>query len=216
MLYLEQNSKLNRTHQIVVIGVLYMNSYYLVDYEYVGNEGFIGAEKLLSEDTVLIFYTNNAKKIDLDVLLKCRGARVEAIKVPAGKQSADMHIGTYLGFLAGKNREMKSNYIILSKDTDYDKIVQFLMNEENITVCRREQIKETNLSIKEPHSLKCEVQQSLSKAVYSDEVMNDVTSDLAKNYGVKNGKQQIYRSIISKYGQDKGLKIYTTIKKSIQ
>ena len=30
MLYLEQNSKLNRTHQIVVIGVLYMNSYYLM------------------------------------------------------------------------------------------------------------------------------------------------------------------------------------------
>lgn len=29
----------------------------------------------------------------------------------------------------------------------------------------------------------------------------------------KNGKQQIYRSIVSKYGQEKGLKLYRDVKK---
>ena len=152
----------------------------------------------------------------IDVLMMCKEARVEAIKVPAGKQSADMHIGTYLGFLAGRNKEMNSKYIILSKDTDYDKIVQFLVNEEKITVCRRKQIKElpeANLSINEHHSLRCEVQQALSKAGYPNDVINYVDSNLMKNYGVKNGKQQTYTSIITKYGQEKGLKIYNVIKK---
>lgn len=38
---------------------------------------------------------------------------------------------------------------------------------------------------------------------------------LAKNFNVKNKKQQIYRAIISKYGQEKGLNIYNHIKKNL-
>ena len=38
-------------------------------------------------------------------------------------------------------------------------------------------------------------------------------SQVTKLFSEKNGKQQIYRSIISKYGQEQGLKIYREIKK---
>lgn len=59
------------------------------------------------------------------------------------------------------------------------------------------------------------IQQILSKAKVSADVIGYVTSTVVKNIGVKNGKQLIYRAIISKYGQKKGLDIYNRIKKYI-
>lgn len=59
------------------------------------------------------------------------------------------------------------------------------------------------------------IQQILSKAKLSADVIAYVTSTVVKNIGVKNGKQQIYRSIVSKYGQKKGLDVYNRIKKYI-
>ena len=55
----------------------------------------------------------------------------------------------------------------------------------------------------------------LSKSKYSNDIATYVASVVVKNLGVKNGKQQTYRSIISKYGQNKGLSIYNRIRKQI-
>ena len=55
----------------------------------------------------------------------------------------------------------------------------------------------------------------LDKAGMSKEVVNYVSTTVEKNAEDKNRKQQIYRSIISKYGQTKGLNIYNHIKKKI-
>ena len=60
-----------------------------------------------------------------------------------------------------------------------------------------------------------QIQQLLSKANFDRDIINFVASFITKNVGVKNGKQQIYITIISKYGQNKGLNIYNHIKKSI-
>lgn len=64
-------------------------------------------------------------------------------------------------------------------------------------------------------ALNCEIQQILSKADMESETINYVASVVVKNMGVKNSKQQIYRTIIAKYGQKKGLDIYNRIKKHI-
>ena len=48
----------------------------------------------------------------------------------------------------------------------------------------------------------------LDKAGMPKEVVNYVSTTVEKNAEDKNRKQQIYRSIISKYGQTKGLNIY--------
>ena len=55
----------------------------------------------------------------------------------------------------------------------------------------------------------------LDKAGMPREVVNYVSTTVEKNAEDKNRKQQIYRSIISKYGQTKGLNIYNHIKKKI-
>lgn len=57
------------------------------------------------------------------------------------------------------------------------------------------------------------VLKTLSAAKYDNEIVSFCASQVTKLFSEKNGKQQIYRSIISKYGQEKGLDIYRHIKK---
>lgn len=45
-----------------------IKTYYLIDYENVGSEGFKGCEKLRETDIIHLFYTDNSRKIDLDIL----------------------------------------------------------------------------------------------------------------------------------------------------
>lgn len=58
-----------------------------------------------------------------------------------------------------------------------------------------------------------EIQKALSKAGFANDIISFVASTAVKNFGEKTGKQQTYRSIISKFGQNKGLNIYNHIKK---
>ena len=68
---------------------------------------------------------------------------------------------------------------------------------------------------KDKIAINSEIQKALSKAGFSNDIINYVASTVVKNLGMKNGKQQIYRTVIAKYGQNKGLTIYNHIKKYI-
>ena len=57
------------------------------------------------------------------------------------------------------------------------------------------------------------VLKTLSAAKYDNEIVSFCASQVTKLFTEKNGKQLIYRSIISKYGQEQGLEIYRQIKK---
>ena len=45
-----------------------IKTYYLIDYENVGSEGFKGCGKLRETDITHLFYTDNSRKIDLDII----------------------------------------------------------------------------------------------------------------------------------------------------
>lgn len=57
------------------------------------------------------------------------------------------------------------------------------------------------------------VLKTLSAAKYDNEIVSFCASQVTKLFTEKNGKQVIYRSIISKFGQEQGLEIYRQIKK---
>ena len=57
------------------------------------------------------------------------------------------------------------------------------------------------------------VMKALSNAKFDNDIAAFAASQVTKLFSEKNGKQQIYRSIISKYGQKKGLKVYREIQK---
>ncbi len=289
-----------------------IETHYLIDYENVHSDGLTGCKDLSSTDHIIIFFTDNAKNIDMTNIFDHGDATLDMEKVPAGNQSADMHIVSYLGFLAG-NFGKSCKVVIVSKDTDFDNVIKYWKSKTGINASRTQQIKavkpkqvstptkqhsqtskqkvsgekktklnqevmqairkagydatvantvaqiatglygdehmlsEVHNALKERYtdyldvysaakpvlskyadsgvvqkpkvnsksSINSEIQKLLSKAGFSNEIIAYVTSTAVKNLGVKNGKQQTYRSIISKYGQAKGLNIYNHIKKHI-
>ncbi|MCM1133500.1 MAG: PIN domain-containing protein [Ruminococcus flavefaciens] len=118
-------------------------TYYLIDYENTSNRGLKGCGKLKKNDRICIFYSENASKINLDFLASHGKAKINAIKVPVKKQSLDMHIASYIGYLIGKNkdRNIDCKFVIISKDNDYDNIIAF-WKKRKIKVSRRENIDE--------------------------------------------------------------------------
>lgn len=292
-----------------------IETHYLIDYENVHGEGLAGCADLTKTDHIVIFFTKNAKSIDMTEISDHGNATLDMEEVPAGNQSADMHIVSYLGYLAGKYGK-GCKVVIVSKDTDYDNVINYWKEKTGITASRTPQIKKANSktpTVKQPSTtaakkqpvsstkktklnqetmqavrnagfsaavantvaqiavnhygeermllevhnalrekysnyldvyeaikpvlskyastttpikpmsgtaknkteLNSEIQKLLSKAGYPNDIINYVASTAVKNFGVKNGKQQAYRAIISKYGQGKGLAIYNHVKNHI-
>ena len=305
-----------------------------------GGNGIVGCKGLKKTDHIHLFYTENAKKISLDFFEDHGEAELVIHKVPVRKQSLDMHLVSFLGFLIGQDGDEKSSYKIVSKDTDYDNIIKFWKQEKDIDAARIANIKSANRSVKtktavqkqnpplqpakgsvqkvqqpagkpakasdtdiktrlnnelqqilskeggyasevvcdvaklsvglfgdehfqqrvhnelqtkyenysdiytlikpildrsvskkpqEPQEarqpaepkdvdrmeLNSQIQKALSRAGLPPEVVGFVASTVVRNSTVKNGKQVIYRSILSKFGKKQGLDIYRTVKKQI-
>ncbi|WP_049962631.1 PIN domain-containing protein [Ruminococcus sp. HUN007] len=123
-----------------------METYYLIDFENVSTGGFSGCELLGSSDHIHVFFTDKSTKFDLNILHRHRAASLEIHKVPCGNQSADMHIVSYLGYLVGKNSGKNFECIIVSKDTDFDNIIRFWTEAENVSVKRTPVIKSAPVS----------------------------------------------------------------------
>ena len=101
-----------------------MSVQYLIDYENVHEAGLCGIKALAAEDSVYIFHTSCSDRITLSCLDDVQ-AWVRVILVPPGKQSLDMHLGSFLGYLIGKEDNPDTQYAIVSKDGDYKGISDF-------------------------------------------------------------------------------------------
>ena len=115
-------------------------TYYLVDLENVGLEGIHVKDRLPEEDIIHIFSTVNGPKMDITTLARLDRNALAFHEVPPGKQSLDMHLVSYLGFLI--QGDQHSRFIIVSKDRDYDDVLSF-WNAKGISVSRRDMIQKT-------------------------------------------------------------------------
>lgn len=287
-----------------------IETYYLIDFENVNDEGLNGSNTLGKHDHVHLFYTDHAKRISLDTLNMDSSCKFSIHKVPASKNSLDMHLVSYLGYLLGTNPCNSCKYVIISKDTDYDNIISFWKAQNFNAITRRNNITNQTTQLKSNSkkvpiknsqtisakkcSLNTEIQQAISQAGYepgvinkvasivvghlnetnamnhvhnelratytnysdlykivkpilnkylepttnsskrsktpnlnteiqkrlsnaniSNDMVNYVASLVCKHHSEKNGKQTIYRGIISKCGQKQGLNIYNHIKNQI-
>lgn len=114
-----------------------METYYLIDFENVHNDGIANIENMTKEDYVHIFSTQNATNIRQDIFWL--NGDIKSHLVPIRKQSLDMHLVSYLGYLLGIHGK-DCNYVIISKDTDYDNIVKFWREEGYSNISRRERL----------------------------------------------------------------------------
>ena len=115
-----------------------METFYLVDFENVHNEGLENIDSLTQTEHVHIFSTKNALNIRMDLVLS-KGIDIEGHIVPVRKQSLDMHLVSYLGYLLGIHGK-ECAYVIVSKDTDYDNIIKFWREKEYTNISRKQEI----------------------------------------------------------------------------
>lgn len=69
-----------------------VETFYLIDYENVHNEGLENIKTLSETDHVYIFYTENAPKISMDNVFSNKKIDMKGYKAPTGNQSLDKHL----------------------------------------------------------------------------------------------------------------------------
>ena len=94
---------------------------FLIDYENVHGTGLYGIDYLDEEDYVYLFFTDQANKLELNFISDIQ-VPFFVRRVPCGKQSLDMHLVSYLGYLIGSEP---------SNDCRYRR--QFFQDKESLT-----------------------------------------------------------------------------------
>ena len=105
-------------------------AYYLIDFENVKSRGMEGVELLTEEDTVCIFYSDNADSMTFDLHRKLNETKANIIyhKVAVGTKNAlDFQLATYLGYLICEpQREgIHPNYFIVTKDNGFTSLMVY-------------------------------------------------------------------------------------------
>lgn len=152
-----------------------METFYLIDFENVHSEGLENIGTLAKTDHVHIFYTENAQTIRLDIVL-VGDIDIVGHKVPVRKQSLDMHLVSYLGYLLGINKGKQCSYVIISKDKDYDNIIKFWQEDGFKNISRKQEIpncnaakqKKTTASAKRESQVRSFFGQHLKEKIYVD------------------------------------------------
>ena len=105
-------------------------AYYLIDFENVKSRGMEGVELLTEEDTVCIFYSDNADSMTFDLHRKLNETKANIIyhKVAVGTKNAlDFQLATYLGYLicGQQNEGLHPNYFIVTKDNGFTSLMVY-------------------------------------------------------------------------------------------
>lgn len=169
-----------------------METFYLVDFENVHNDGLENISSLSNTDHVHIFYTDNAPTIRLDFVF-VDGIDIVGHKVPVRKQSLDMHLVSYLGYLLGINKGKQCSYVIISKDSDYDNIIKFWQTGGIGNISRKPEIPNCKV-VKGESQIRSFFGQHFKKKIYVDK-KEEIIQILLKSttrQQVNNGLQKLY------------------------
>lgn len=103
-------------------------NYFFVDYENVKNLGLESIETLSADDTVIIFYSQNANTITFETHKKLCAAKASIIfeRVNVGfKNALDFQLSSYLGYIIGKTEGCDANYYLVTNDAAFSVIGRF-------------------------------------------------------------------------------------------
>lgn len=220
-----------------------MKRLFFLDFENVGAHG-LKNESYTCEDVIYLFYTENAAKISLDALSGI-DASVQFVPVPAGKQSLDMHLATWLGYEISKGSDDVS-YCVVSNDLDYDAIIQFWKvrnvkirrvpistslktpgsplvnsaksNRHNTTVCSMP-LPAAPPSVPKKQSqrsaLNSRILQMCSASNVCQGKAGSVASVVVRHFFGPNRKELIYRDLVKIFGQKDGARYYRIVKQAL-
>lgn len=107
-----------------------------VDYENVQRTGLEGLSYLNKNDEIKIFFSRNSNIIRIDFLSEAQKANVSMDYIlvdKTGKNALDFVLIYYLGREIERRKETKEyiNYIIISKDLDFQSIIYNINKDKN-------------------------------------------------------------------------------------
>lgn len=101
-------------------------NYYFIDFENVKSEGLTGIKSLHKQDKVLVLYSKNANKLEIELVkdIFTSSCQISFVEIEhLGKNSLDFQLCTLLGYIIGGFRGTKLNLFIVSKDKGYDSVI---------------------------------------------------------------------------------------------
>ena len=122
-------------------------SVYLIDYENVHYAGWDGIDKLTNKDEVILFYSENASTIPMELHIQVvnSGANLRYIHVAkTAKNYLDFQLSALSGYLVAQTNQ--TEFVVVSKDTGFNAVVDFWNHQDfagrEVRFSRREQIAE--------------------------------------------------------------------------
>ena len=97
---------------------------YLIDFENVHEDGFSVIGHLQEKDAVYCFFTRNVAKISMSCLSGMHNGQLHFIEAESGKQSLDLALVSFLGYLIG-SRPHELDFEIISNDNGFTKAADF-------------------------------------------------------------------------------------------
>lgn len=184
--------------------------HYFVDFENVNHFGLTTSDERI-DGIVYIFYTDSCTMINMDLFgnIEKLGGQIRFFHVKNGiKNALDFQLSTYLGYIISQtNKEDK--YIIISKDTGFDRVVDFWKNQDvkikrkidlanNVEVVEVDKTKETVKSTK-----------SVLDNIIKDQKTRQAVINICRKY---NNRNDIHNALIKELGAKKGRNVYQQIK----
>lgn len=213
--------------------------YFLIDFENIVNEGLKGAQYLLKEDSVIIFYSVSCEQIRQGSLYQLMESScyldICKLKKP-GKNALDFYIATKIGAIFGGGYSGK--VAIVSKDQGFGAVRDYWRNKEKpsrevilgdtIEKCIlsanenrtrteeiREQLKPVKLEIEfAKYQERIKIRKILEEAFLGsryEEYMEEIQNLFQK----QSGKKILYLDSIKTLGKKDGLEIYRKMKSLI-
>lgn len=187
-------------------------NYYLVDYENVKSHGLDGIKKLNAEDTVCIFYSDNADNMTFGLHRRLNESNAKIIyqKVEVGvKNALDFQLSSYLGYTIHENMDKEVSYFIVTKDQGFLSLVRY-WKKKKIDVALLVDVT-GNVEQNYKNALKNQV-----SLLVKDEAAVDTVVKCIKQYKTK---QELHNALVKKFpskNNKKASEIYAAVKQLVK
>lgn len=185
---------------------------FFVDYENVSKSGLAGLSLLTINDIVYIFYSVACPKLSLETLHNNQ-AQISTVEVAAGKQGLDIQLSSYLGHMI---QDGPGKYYIVSKDADFDKIIQFWNNRGYSNLYRiqclgaSESVKESEFSDSDSNET-----EENCPSMEDPDVKNWVSNVICQYAECDDVKSRVHGALTSRFGQKAGRLLYLQVKQQL-
>ena len=190
-------------------------NYFLVDYENVNVAGLNGITSLTENDSVIIFYSENADTLTFGMHRRINESKAEIKfqKVEVKEKNAlDFQLCTYLGYLIRDTmtEENLNNYFVVSNDKSYLSLIDY-WKRFKIDLQVVSDLSEKKVTLPEEKNFCDELDKELWKILTHQSDIDEV-KEIIKN---SKTKVEVNNNLGKKFASQQGGKIYRAVKKFI-